>query len=79
MTFKIRQDVKFHDGTDFNAEAVKWNWEQGISYGRISGGTDLKSIDVLDPYTVRLSFNRYSAMYIFLIYPYLSHVFSDSS
>jgi peptide/nickel transport system substrate-binding protein len=65
MTFKLRQGVKFHDGTDFNAEAVKWNWEQAISYGRISGGTDLKSIDVLDPYTVRLSFNLYSVMYIF--------------
>jgi peptide/nickel transport system substrate-binding protein len=65
MTFKLRQGVKFHDGTDFNADSVKWNWEQAISYGRISGGTDLKSIDVIDPYTVRLTFNRYSAMYIF--------------
>lgn len=62
-TFKLRQGVKFHDGTDFNAEAVKFNWENLIdpAYGtRQSGriGALVKSIDVLDPYTIRISFNR---------------------
>ncbi|TWT02682.1 ABC transporter substrate-binding protein [Reyranella sp. CPCC 100927] len=27
-TFKLRPDVKFHDGTPFNAQAVKWNLER---------------------------------------------------
>ena len=26
--FKLRKDVKFHDGTDFNADAVIWNLEK---------------------------------------------------
>jgi peptide/nickel transport system substrate-binding protein len=28
ITFHIRKGVKFHDGSDLNAEAVKWNLEQ---------------------------------------------------
>lgn len=62
-TFKLRQGIKFHDGTDFNAEAVKFNWENLVdpTYGSRESahiGALLDSIDVLDPYTIRISFNQ---------------------
>jgi ABC-type transport system substrate-binding protein len=63
ITFTLRKGVKFHDGTDFNAEAVKWNLDRY----RTSPNPELKSvksIDVLDNYTVRLNLSRWSSILI---------------
>jgi peptide/nickel transport system substrate-binding protein len=63
ITFHLRQGVKFHDGTDFNAEAVKWNLEKYMS-GAKKDLQDINTIDVVDPYTVRLNMSKMDCDFI---------------
>ena len=58
MELTLRQGVKFHDGTDFNAEAAKWNLEQQIE-GKVSAAADWTSVDVIDDYTIRINLKNY--------------------
>lgn len=56
VTLTLRQGVKFHDGTDFNAAAVKWNLDLEIEAGK---ARDWESVEVIDDYTVRININGY--------------------
>jgi peptide/nickel transport system substrate-binding protein len=58
ITLTLRQGVKFHDGTDFNAEAVKWNLEKHKE-AKAAGTQKIKSIDVIDNYTVRVNLTEW--------------------
>jgi len=61
-TFKLRQGVVFHDGTPFNAEAVKANFERMLdkSFGspRLSEVNLVTGVTVVDPYTVRITLEK---------------------
>ena len=65
-TFKLRKGVKFHDGTEFNAEAVKFNLERvkAINKGPATWVKDIKEAKVIDPYTVRLETTKNWAFFL---------------
>ena len=58
-TFHLREDVKFHDGTPFNAEAVKFNFDRVHNPDLTSHATapfgSYGSSEVLDEYTVKVN------------------------
>lgn len=62
-TFKLRQGVKFHDGSDFNAEVAKWNLEyykeKGV-YGPSYLGV-VESIEIVDDYIIVLHLSTWDA------------------
>ncbi|MBV7327217.1 hypothetical protein KFU94_02950 [Chloroflexi bacterium TSY] len=59
-TFNLRQGVTFHDGTSFNAEAVKATWERFLDPDVGAKDTRrlapiLESLDVVDEHTINLT------------------------
>jgi peptide/nickel transport system substrate-binding protein len=61
VIFKLRQGVKFHDGTDFNAEAARFNFNRmkteakSVRKGEVAS---IDSVDVVDAYTIKLNLKR---------------------
>jgi peptide/nickel transport system substrate-binding protein len=64
LTLNIRQGVKFQDGTNFDAAAVKWNLDLCKS-ANVTELSSVSSIDVLDPNTVKLNLSRTDGMLIY--------------
>ncbi|MHA3723918.1 ABC transporter substrate-binding protein [Leucobacter sp. HY1910] len=62
LTMKLRDDVTFHDGTPFNAEAVKANTEyvSDVVGGQFGGPlkAGVESVEVVDDHTVKFNFTR---------------------
>ncbi len=60
--FRLRKGVKFHNGDPLNAEAVKWSVERVRDPANKSQHAyhfeDLTSVDVVDEFTVRLTFSK---------------------
>ena len=60
MIIHLRKGVTFHDGTPFNAEAVKFNLDRFRQSSR-SEIADVASIDVVDEYTVKLNLSVWNS------------------
>lgn len=61
-TFRLRPNVVFHDGTPFNADAVKYNFERMLDPGfgspRRSEVNLVQRVTVVDPLTVQIDLEK---------------------
>ena len=69
VTFKLRKDVKFHDGTAFNAEAVKANFDRIVDPKFKAGGARAQlagyaGTKVLDEFSVQVAFETPYAPFV---------------
>jgi len=69
-TFKLRQGVKFHDGTDFDAAAVKFNLDRALTAegSRRKGElAPVKEVQVVDKYTVKVVLRDTFAPFLYVL------------
>jgi peptide/nickel transport system substrate-binding protein len=80
-TFKLRQGVKFHDGSDFNAEAVKFSIDRTI---RLAAGASyiwapVKEVKVIDDYTVEFDLSYQAPLDLIASTGYAAFIYSPKS
>jgi peptide/nickel transport system substrate-binding protein len=77
-TFNLRKGVKFHDGTDWNADAAKFGIDRNLDpnhpyYYKTAAGAissslgQIASTEIVDPYTLRINMNRVQASFLDLL------------
>ncbi len=76
-TIKLNEGIKFHDGTDFNAEAVKKSIERQLEpnrnsdmpyasfvFGEEEAGNGVEKVEAVDDYTVKITMRAASAPFV---------------
>ena len=58
VTFHLNEGIKFHDGSDFDAEAVKWNYDLLIA-NKLGTSMYNPTLEVIDKYTVKFQFDKF--------------------
>ena len=83
ITYKLRSGVKWHDGTPFSADDVKYTWEVTAKHNLGQAAQylgDLISVDIVDPTTVTAKFKRPQAFDPALIIPIVpKHIWGSMS
>jgi peptide/nickel transport system substrate-binding protein len=76
LTFALRKNVKFHDGTDFNAQAVKFNFDAMIAAKRVP---NIVSVDVVDDYNVRFNLTQFTNITWYTFYGITGYIVSPTA
>jgi peptide/nickel transport system substrate-binding protein len=79
--FHLRKDVRFHDGTPFNATAVKYSINRTMSLGEGAAyiWSAVKEINVLDDYTVQFKLKYPAALDVIATATYGTGIMSPSA
>ena len=68
LVFNLRQGVKFHDGSDFTAEDVKFTYEKALeSTGSKAKLASLDSIETDGDYVVKIKLNKVNMDFLDLL------------
>jgi len=63
MTISLREGVKFHDGTPFDAEACKFNLD-AVMEAKAPGTLGWTSVEIVDTYTVKINIAEWENLII---------------
>jgi len=79
-TFTLRKGVKFHDGTPFTAEAVKFSIERTRNMGKGAAFIwgDLKEIQIVDDFTVKFILKSKAPLPAIAASSYASYIMSPA-
>jgi len=68
-TFKLRSGVKYHDGSDFDAEDVKFSLDRARAEGSVNAQKALfaaiENVEVVDPTTVKVTLSAPTGNFLF--------------
>jgi peptide/nickel transport system substrate-binding protein len=76
INLKLRQGVKFHDGSPWNAEVAKWNidrWTTNPKYYQKVYIEPIAGVDVVDPNTINIRLKAPSASSLALLGRFTEH------
>ncbi len=82
-TFYLREGVKFHDGTPFNAEAVKYNIDRTLKDKPRTKFSEFRGIiqrvEIVEDYTVKFHCSKVVGHFLHLFGVAVSHIVSPAS
>ncbi|TJW25703.1 MAG: ABC transporter substrate-binding protein, partial [Mesorhizobium sp.] len=68
-TFKLHTGVKFHDGTDFNADDVKFSLDRARADNSVNAQKGLfaaiNTVEVVDPATIKITLKNPQSSFLY--------------